>query len=135
MFECSLNYCAKTGFEFRLLIRNRPALLHVDKVERHHVEATRGESICKHAHETTRLVRACSMAQEHSQAGAILFSGWIKKRSDCFFISDFDGELLGFVWHLRIGQTSFASIARASFSSLLNLLATPVCTLGELLEK
>src|SRR5687768_7397281 len=100
MLECGLNYCAKTGFEFRLLIRNRPALLHVDEVERHHVESTRGQAICKHAHETTCLVRASSMTQQHGQAGAILFSGWIKKCTDCLFISDFDGELLGFVRHL-----------------------------------
>jgi hypothetical protein len=90
-------------------------LLHVDEVERQHVETTRRQTIGKEHHKTTRLVGARSMAQHYCDAGAVLFPSRINKRRHGILIIDLDGQFIGFDWHLNL---------------YLRLFSVPLCLCG-----
>ena len=134
MFDCRFNHGAKAGLQLPFLIGNRATLFHVDKVERHDVEATRRETTRKHPHEPAVLAGASSMAQQRGQPGAFLFGSGVKQRRDRIVFIDADRQLLCFRGHL-FDQVSLANIASASCSSFLKRFDTPAWTLGELFEK
>src|SRR5450759_4262101 len=83
-----LDQGSETRFEGLIRVRNAPALLCVQKIERDGVNPARCEPSCKSRHEITALIGASSVAQNHRDTGEVRFARRVDEGLSLIHISE-----------------------------------------------